>query len=130
MTKREQLDRLVSYFANGNKAEFARMLGITKQSLNTWFNHEHLDIEKVLYACPEVSADWLITGDGTMLRDDHPKPDRGAVKKLAEEQVRSEIVASLFDELPPWKQVEVLCLLYGRLDCARKDEFLRKTGNS
>ena len=68
MTKREQLNLLVTYFANDVKAEFARMLGITKQSLNTWFNHEHLDIEKVFYACPGVSAEWLITGEGEMLK--------------------------------------------------------------
>lgn len=64
------MDQLVSYFASGNKAEFARMLGITKQSLNTWYNHQYLDIKKVFYACPGVSAEWLITGEGKMLEKD------------------------------------------------------------
>lgn len=69
MASRNQLDQLVSVFASGNKSEFARRLGITKQSLNTWYNHEFLDIEKVFFACPGVSAEWLITGDGEMLTE-------------------------------------------------------------
>lgn len=72
MASFSQLDQLVSYFAGGNKAEFARMLGITKQSLNTWYNHEYLDIKKVFYACPGVSAEWLITGEGEMLTANRP----------------------------------------------------------
>ena len=70
-SKTERLDMLVEHFASGNKAEFARMLGITKQSLNTWYNYEHLDIEKVFYACPELSAQWLLTGEGEMLKKDN-----------------------------------------------------------
>ena len=70
MTKTEQLDQLVSYFASGKKAEFARILGISKQNLNGWYTHEYLDIKKVFYACPGVSADWLITGEGEMLKKD------------------------------------------------------------
>ena len=67
MATRAQLDQLVSFYARGNKAEFARMLGITKQSLNTWYKHEHIDITKVFYACQGVSPEWLITGNGEML---------------------------------------------------------------
>ena len=70
-SKTERLDMLVEHFASGNKAEFARMLGIAKQSLNTWYSHGHIDIEKVFSACPGVSAEWLITGEGEMLRKDN-----------------------------------------------------------
>lgn len=70
MTKTEQLNQLVSYFASGKKAEFARILGISRQHLNVWYKREYLDIEKVYYACPGVSAEWLITGEGEMLKKD------------------------------------------------------------
>lgn len=65
-----QLDQLVSYYARGNKAEFARMLGISRQHLNIWYAREYLDIKKVFHACPGVSAEWLITGEGKMLEKD------------------------------------------------------------
>lgn len=69
MANRSQLDQLVSYFASGKKAEFARILGISNQNLNVWYTREYLDIEKVYYACPGVSAEWLITGEGEMLTE-------------------------------------------------------------
>lgn len=72
MASRSQLDQLVTSFASGNKAEFARMIGITKQSLNSWYNNEYLDIGKVLTAFPMVSSDWLLTGEGEMLTEKRP----------------------------------------------------------
>ena len=72
MTNNEQLDQLVSHFAKGLKADFARMLGITKQSLHSWYTHNHLDVGKIYMACPGVSVDWLITGEGAMLKTDRP----------------------------------------------------------
>ena len=69
MKVHERLDRLVNHFANGNKAEFARRLEINRQSLNTWFKTEHMDIEKVFRVCPGVSAEWLLTGEGEMLAE-------------------------------------------------------------
>lgn len=70
-----QLDQLVSYFASGNKAEFARMLGISRQHLNIWYSREYLDIKKVFFACPGVSAEWLLTGEGNMLEKDRQRYD-------------------------------------------------------
>ncbi len=71
-SKIERLNQLVSFYANGNKAEFSRQIGITKQSLNTWYKNEYIDIEKLFFACPGVSSEWLLTGDGEMLAKDRP----------------------------------------------------------
>ena len=70
MTKTEQLNQLVAHYANGVKAEFARMLGITPQNLNSWYVNKYIDIKKVFHTCPGVSADWLVTGEGEMLKKD------------------------------------------------------------
>lgn len=70
MTKTEQLDELIAHYADGVKAKFARMLGITPQSLNSWYVNKYIDLKKVFYTCPGVSADWLITGEGEMLKKD------------------------------------------------------------
>ena len=66
MTKTEQLDQLVKHYANGVKADFAKMLGISRQHLNIWYKRKYFDIEKVFNACHGVSAEWLITGKGEM----------------------------------------------------------------
>ena len=74
MTKCEQLDALVQYYAGGNKSQFARMLGIIRQNLNTWYKYNSMDYDKVFRACPGVSAEWLLTGDGEMLNENR-KPN-------------------------------------------------------
>lgn len=32
-------------------------------------------IAKILYACPDLDADWLMTGRGEMLKPESPKPE-------------------------------------------------------
>lgn len=71
LSKKEQLDMLVEHFASGKKADFARILGISNQNLNIWYTRDYLDIEKVFSACPGLSAQWLLTGQGEMLRKDN-----------------------------------------------------------
>lgn len=105
MASRSQLDQLVTCFASGNKAEFARMIGITKQSLNSWYNNEYLDIGKVLYAFPMVSSDWLLTGEGEMLTEKRPP------------------VMLQGDKLIPLIQQEAL--LHGRWDDSESFIFVR-----
>ena len=71
-SKSERLNMLVAYFANGNKAEFARSLSISPQNLNSWLRNEFIDYEKVYSAHPSVSAEWLLSGEGEMLAEKRP----------------------------------------------------------
>ena len=75
MTKKERLRGLIDYYSGGNKAKFARMLGISPQSLNAWLNRDTFDIELVSTKCVEVSRDWLLTGEGDMLRGSENLPN-------------------------------------------------------
>lgn len=68
-SKRARIDKLVAKFAGGKKAELARRLEITKQSLNSWYKNEYIDIEKVYFTFPGVSSEWLLTGEGEMMQD-------------------------------------------------------------
>lgn len=67
MTKRERLEALINYYASGNKAKFARRLGITAQGLSTWLARDTYDTELIYTKCEEISAEWLLTGKGNML---------------------------------------------------------------
>jgi len=68
-SKSERLNKLIAYFANGNKAEFARNLSISPQNLNSWLRNEYIDFEKVYFALPCVSAEWLLSGNGKMVKE-------------------------------------------------------------
>ena len=99
MNKKEQLDLLVAHYAGGVKAEFAKMLGISNQNLNIWYTRDNFDIEKVFKACPGISAEWLLTGEGEMLVPKHTQAisprfnEKKAIHSLAVARKCAEIAA-------------------------------------
>ncbi len=66
MTKAEMLLALIDHYSNGNKAQFARLLGISPQGLNTWITRNTFDAELIYTKCEGISAQWLLSGKGTM----------------------------------------------------------------
>lgn len=68
MTKKDRLLRLIKYYSGGNKSEFARMIGVSPQAINTWVSRDTFDIDIIYSKCVNLSADWLLTGKGEMLK--------------------------------------------------------------
>lgn len=68
MDKKLILNKLKEYKKFSTNAEFARYIGITPQNLRNWYDRDTYDINKLCIAFPEVSAEWLMTGEGSMLR--------------------------------------------------------------
>lgn len=73
MDKREMLDAIVAYFTHGNKAKFATMLGVSAQTISAWGTRNTFDTELIYTKCIGISAEWLLTGEGSMLREERPK---------------------------------------------------------
>ena len=70
MSKRERLEALIDHYSNGKKSEFARKLGIKPQTINSWMSRDSSDIDLIYSICENLSADWLLTGEGKMLLDE------------------------------------------------------------
>ena len=68
MSKVDILNRLIDYYTDGNKARFAKMLGVKPQTINSWFIRDTFDIDLVYSKCVGINADWLLTGEGDMLQ--------------------------------------------------------------
>ena len=65
------IDMLIAYYSNGNKALFAKKLGITPQAINGWQVRGNFDAERIYTKCEGVSGDWLLSnGEGSMLRNE------------------------------------------------------------
>ena len=70
MKKSEILEVLISHYSDGNKARFAAMIGIKPQLLSNWIKRDTLDYEQVYRGCPNLSGDWLLSGQGEIERKD------------------------------------------------------------
>lgn len=68
--KKQQIRMLVNYYSNGNKSDFARKIGITPQGLSSWITRGTFDLEIIYSKCENISADWLLSGEGNMIKDE------------------------------------------------------------
>ena len=62
------LSALIQHFSAGNKAQFAKLLGITPQTVSTWLARNTFDADKIFVYCEGVNGDWLLSGKGEMLK--------------------------------------------------------------
>lgn len=69
MDKRIMLEQLINYYTDGNKAKFAAQVGIKPQLVSTWLSRGTYDAEVLYAGCPGMSGDWLLSGEGEMLKD-------------------------------------------------------------
>lgn len=92
--RRGILERIMAYYNFTSQAEFARRLGISPQNVNSWWQRGTYNVELIAVCFPELSGDWLLTGEEPMLKDDRvstPAHDptselQRAMAALAEEQ--------------------------------------------
>ncbi|MDR0560585.1 MAG: helix-turn-helix domain containing protein [Prevotellaceae bacterium] len=68
MEKKDIINAIIDHYYNGNKAQFAARLGIMPQTVNTWISRNTFDIDRVFAKCKDISAEWLLSGNGPMLR--------------------------------------------------------------
>lgn len=67
MDKKKMLEALISHFTNGNKAQFAKHLGVSPQTISAWIARNTFDSELIYAKCRYVDPSWLLTGQGNML---------------------------------------------------------------
>ena len=71
MNVKDRLYALMTYYGK-SKTEFAEHIGTTLQILNVYYTRSTLSKtlrDKILTQFPEVSPEWLATGEGVMLLD-------------------------------------------------------------
>lgn len=64
------LTQLIEHYEEGSKSRFAKRLGISPQGVSTWLSRGTIDYELVYAKCENINADWLLSGEGSMLRTD------------------------------------------------------------
>lgn len=64
------LNQIKTRYNIESDSDFARFLDITPQTLHNWKKRKTFDIQLVYTKCLNISAEWLITGEGEMLKND------------------------------------------------------------
>lgn len=66
MEKRDIVIALVEKYANGKNAQFAKLLGVSPQTISAWISRNTLDYDLIFTKCVGLSPKWLLTGEGDM----------------------------------------------------------------
>lgn len=67
------INELMSYYGIRTFQDFADKIGVSKQLIGNWKRQNTYDVHKIMYAFPEVRREWLVFGEGDMLKSDAPK---------------------------------------------------------
>lgn len=68
MTKRQKIEILARVLCDGNSAELARQLHVKQSTVAAWKSRDTLDYDRIAELFPQVSAEWLLRGEGEPIR--------------------------------------------------------------
>ena len=91
MDKSLILNKIKSYLNLKSDTELANFLGIKPQVLSNWRARNTFDTELIYTKCVDIDANWLLTGEGEMLKSSNNTP------AVAEPQIPSGVPMLPFD---------------------------------
>lgn len=68
MNKSQIINKLKEYLNFKTDTEFAKFLGIKQNTVSSWRSRDTIDYELIISKCDTISAEWLLTGKGDMLK--------------------------------------------------------------
>ena len=70
------LDRIKEYYKLKGNAELARFLGVAPNTITNWYGRKTFDIDVIYTKCVDIDMNWLLTGEGNMLRAESEKEEK------------------------------------------------------
>ena len=71
---KSRIKLLVSMFG-GTQAEFAKRIGSTQSTITSWISRNSIPtaaLQRIKESCENVDINWLLTGEGTILKESMP----------------------------------------------------------
>jgi hypothetical protein len=73
MDKKQRIIQLINYYAGGRTGDFADKLGVGGNTISTWKARNTIDYDLVFAKCENLNAEWLLTGEGEMIKGELPQ---------------------------------------------------------
>lgn len=88
MNKTLIINSIIKHYNFKNDGEFASLLGITAQVLSNWKSRNTFDPVLIYTKCEIFNAEWILTGNGVMLKSDVSNQGVEDLKKEVEQLER------------------------------------------
>ena len=75
LDKTSVLDRIKSFYKLKGNADLARFLGVAPNTITNWYGRKTFDLDVIYTKCVNINFNWLLTGEGEMLRSEQKKAE-------------------------------------------------------
>lgn len=108
-----RIAELVQHFSNGNNSDFANRIGVNEANIRNYINGTEPKFGFLEKICKtfEINFEWLILGQGYMLKKDIPQNDEDCdfYKEIAKERaytinLQKQVIENLQQELKQHKK--------------------------
>lgn len=87
LSKKDRLLAIIDHYTDGNQRKFADLLGVQAQTVNSWIRRDTFDMDLVYANCSGISADWLLSGQGNMLKNEHSTHTIEKYQYISDEEI-------------------------------------------
>ena len=89
--KRLIINELKNYLNIKTDSEFAKFLGLKQNTISSWKSRNSLDYDLIISKCDQINANWLLTGEGEMLKSKVSNNNLESEAKLEEIQGTTDV---------------------------------------
>lgn len=81
MNKKERLEAIIGHYSNGKPSVFAKWIGVAPSTISSWLSRDTLDYDLIFAKCENLSPEWLLSGQGSMLKGVEFTPESSTKQK-------------------------------------------------
>ena len=92
---------MIDYYADGKNIIFAKKIGIGESNVRSWLlgTQPKLDaVEKIAINCENISLEWLLMGEGSMLRSGKPSDSQPTSSDAVSDGVAAALQKIIHDQ--------------------------------
>ncbi|MCK9331141.1 MAG: helix-turn-helix domain containing protein [Candidatus Cloacimonetes bacterium] len=82
------VERLRSYFQVDSNTALAEILEVAQSTIPTWISRNTIDYKLIIAKCDNINLNWLMLGEGRMLRDGSDDENKSFLEKDVETLLR------------------------------------------
>ncbi len=114
------LDRLQQALNVESDSELSKAIGVNRATLGNWRNRNSVPYSICINICERenLSIDWLLTGEGEILRQK---------SRTSDNEIDKDIIASMLEDLNEDQKLEVLLVIKEKMRLNELETLIKQT---
>lgn len=92
MNKKDRLEAIIGYYSDGKPSLFAKYIGVAPSTISSWLSRDTMDYDLLFAKCENISAEWLLSGQGDMISQSAKRRPPKAVDVPPESSILADMI--------------------------------------